>query len=86
VFATASAYRAYRLAAGQPAWTPRAIYALTVVTSCFPFIVLFAIPPALVAATALPFLPLLHRMETVASYERAELAGAPHQLPRARVI
>jgi len=86
VFAVACAYRGYRLARAEPAWSPRVIYALTVVTSCFPFIVLFAIPPALVALTALPFLPILHRMEKIANRERAELADAPEQLPHARVI
>jgi len=85
VFAVACACRGYRLAVNQPAWSPRAVYALTVVTSCFPFIVLFAIPPALVAVTALPFIPLLARMETLANREREELGNA-EELPRARVI
>jgi hypothetical protein len=48
-----------------------------------PFVVLYAIPPALVALTALPFLPLLRAMERIVTRERDELAGAPHVLPRA---
>lgn len=83
VFAFTSARRGYQLVAGKPAWSPRKIYAVTVVTSCVPFAVLYAIPPALVALTALPFLPLLRAMERIVTRERAELAGAPHALPRA---
>ena len=83
VFAFTSALRARQLVAGKPAWSPKRIYAITVVTSCLPFVVLYAIPPALVALTALPFIPLLRAMERIVTRERDELAGAPHALPRA---
>jgi hypothetical protein len=83
VFAVTSARRAHQLVAGKPAWSPRKIYTVTVVTSCLPFVVLYAIPPALVAITALPFIPLLRAMERIVTREREELADAPHVLPRA---
>ncbi|HET7500243.1 MAG TPA: hypothetical protein VFK02_04545 [Kofleriaceae bacterium] len=83
VFATMSALRGYQLVAGKPAWSPRKIYVATVLTSCLPFLVLYAIPPALVALTGLPFIPLLRAMDRLVTRERQELAGAPHVLPRA---
>ena len=83
VFAGMVAMRARQLVAGRPAIAPRKIYVVTVVTSCVPFIVLWAIPPVLVAITALPFLPILGAMERIVERERCELAGAPHPLPRA---
>ena len=85
VFAGLAALRAHQLAGGQPAWSPRRIYALTVIASCIPFVVLFAIPPLLVAATAMPLVALLHRMEYTAAREHAELAGAL-ALPRAIAV
>jgi hypothetical protein len=86
VFALTSALRGHQLVAGKPALRPHAIYGLTVVTSCIPFIVLFAIPPLLVAITALPCVPMLHAMARIVAREREELADAPHDLPRARVV
>jgi hypothetical protein len=83
VLAVASAVRGYQLVMGKPAWTPRGIYVATVVTSCLPFIILYAIPPILVAITALPFLPLLRAMDRLVVRERAQLASAPQVLPRA---
>ena len=83
VFATASALRAYELVAGKPARSPRSIYVATVVASCVPFVILFAIPPVLVAITALPFVPLLRSMEALVARERREIAAAMHALPRA---
>ena len=80
-----SALRGHQLVAGKSAWSPRNIYTATVVVSCVPFVALYAIPPALVALTALPFLPLLRAMKRIVARERAELAGAPHALPRAVV-
>lgn len=82
VFAGLAALRAHQLAHGRPAWSPRRIYALTVIASCIPFVVLFAIPPVLVAVTALPLVKLLHRMERTVASERDELA-AVLALPRA---
>jgi hypothetical protein len=83
VFATLSALRARQLVAGKPALTPRKIYVVTVITSCVPFVVLYAIPPALVALTALPFVPMLHAMERVVGRDRAELEAVAGNLPRA---
>jgi hypothetical protein len=86
VFAFTSALRGRQLVAGRPTWSPRAIYVATVVTSCVPFAVLYAIPPAIVALTALPFVPLLRAMAWVVTRERQEIADAAHALPRAVVI
>jgi len=83
VFATTSALRAYELVAGKPARTPRSIYVATVVASCVPFVILYAIPPVLVAITALPFVPLLHAMDALVAHERREIAAAVHPLPQA---
>jgi hypothetical protein len=83
VFATTCALRGYRLVTGKPAMSPTRIYVATLITSCVPFVVLWAIPPALVAITALPFVPLLHAMERRIARERLELSQA---LPRAVAI
>ena len=83
VFAWASATRAHQLVRGRLAWTPRRIYVLTLISSCVPFIIIWAIPPVLVAVTALPFLPMLRSMEHLVERERAQMALAPHVLPRA---
>jgi hypothetical protein len=83
VFAFMSARRGHQLVAGKPAWSPLKIYKVTIITSCLPYVVLYAIPPALVALTALPLLPMLRAMERIVTRERDELAGAPHLLPRA---
>lgn len=83
VFATLSALRAHELVAGKRARSPRSIYIATVVASCVPFVILFAIPPVLVAITALPFLALLRAQETLVARERREIAAAIHPLPRA---
>jgi hypothetical protein len=86
VFAFTSALRGKHLVAGKPAWSPRKIYIATVVTSCVPFAVLYAIPPAIVALTALPFVPLLRAMEWIVTRERQQLADAQHGLPRAVAV
>ncbi len=83
VFALTSTLRGYQLATGRKAWSPGRIFALTVLTSCVPFVVLMGIPPMLVAVTALPILPLLSAMERIVTNERAEIAAAPQALPRA---
>jgi len=84
-FAGMSVQRARRLVAGQPAVAPRTIYVVTVVTSCVPFVVLWAIPPLLVAITAAPFVPLLRYQQRIVERERAELAAVAQALPRAIV-
>lgn len=80
-FVAMSMQRASRLVHGKPARRPGSIYTITIIVSCVPFIVLFAIPPLLVAFTGLPFLPILDLMERIAERERDELAEAPHDLP-----
>jgi hypothetical protein len=88
VFAITSALRARQLVAGagKVTWSPRRIYVATVVTSCVPFAVLYAIPPVIVAITALPFVPLLRAMEGIVVRERQEFAAAQHALPRAVAV
>jgi hypothetical protein len=85
VFAFACAVRAYQLVADRTAWSPNGVYVMTLVTSCVPFVVLYAVPPALVAVTALPFIPMMRAMERIVVRERAEAAAAPQLLPRAVV-
>jgi len=46
-------------------------------------VVLWAIPPALVAITALPFLPMLRAMERRIARERLEVETVSQALPRA---
>ncbi|HEX4416570.1 MAG TPA: hypothetical protein VH165_01670 [Kofleriaceae bacterium] len=79
-----SMLRAHQLAAGTPAWSPGRIYGVTLLVSCIPFVLLLAIPPAIVAITGLPFIPLLRWMEGIAGREQAALALIPH-VPRAVV-
>jgi hypothetical protein len=86
VFAITSALRGKQLVAGEATWSPRKIYIATVVTSCVPFAVLYAIPPVIVAITALPFVPLLRAMKWIVVRERRELANAQHALPRAIAV
>lgn len=83
VFAITCALRGYRLVTGKPAMSPAKIYVATLITSCVPFVVLWAIPPALVAITALPFMPMLHAMERRIARERLELETISQALPRA---
>jgi hypothetical protein len=82
-FAGMCAQRARRLVAGKPALPPRTIYLVTVITSCVPFVVLWAIPPLLVAITAAPFVPMLRYQQRLVARELAELAAVTHDLPRA---
>jgi hypothetical protein len=72
--------RAYRLAVGEAAMSPWKIYAATVFVSCIPFVVFFCIPPALVAITGMPIVPLLARMERLAERDRAQ--GLPAAIAR----
>ena len=85
VFAGLSVLRARQLIAGRVAITPRAIYVATLITSCVPFVLLWAIPHLLVAVTALPFVPMLHAMQRLVDRERAEIRAAP-DLPRAVAV
>jgi len=62
--------RAYRLVNEQRAMGPWKIYAITVLVSCVPFVILFALPPLVVAATGLPIVPMLFAMERIAKEDR----------------
>lgn len=86
VFAGLSVLRARQLVAGKPAVMPRTIYVATLITSCVPFVLLWAIPPLLVAITALPFVPMLRAMAHLVDRERAEIAAVAHTLPRAVAV
>jgi hypothetical protein len=86
LFAAASMRRAHQLVAHRPAVTPRQIYIATVLVSCVPFIVLWGVPPLLVALTAAPFVPLLHRMARIVDRERAEIVELTQALPRAIAV
>jgi hypothetical protein len=55
------------------------------VLRCVPHRELALVPPAVVAITALPFVPLLRAMQRRADRERAEIAAAP-KLPRAIAV
>ena len=85
VFAGLCVLRARQLIAGRVAITPRAIYVATLLTACVPFVLLWAIPPLLVAVTALPFVPMLHAMQRRVDRERDEIATA-QKLPRAVAV
>ena len=85
-FAGLCVLRARQLVAGRAAVTPRQIYIITLLTSCVPFVLLWAIPPALVAITALPFVPMLRAMRRMVERERAEIAAVAPTLPRAVAV
>ncbi|HSS01242.1 MAG TPA: hypothetical protein VLM79_29490 [Kofleriaceae bacterium] len=87
VFAAACARRVSRLAAGESARSLGSVIAITVVVSSVPFVLLLAIPPILVAFTAMLLLPLLRAIDRLVERERKELAIAPlpHAIARPRV-
>jgi hypothetical protein len=66
--------RATALVDGLPARSPVSIAFLTVAVSAFPSILLYGIPPILVAITGIPMLPVIEHMETIVRQERARLA------------
>jgi len=80
-FAVMVGSRAARLASGRiDAPTVGAIFRTTVIVSAIPFGLLFMIPPAIVAVTGLPLLPLLYKMEKYAVADRGAIV-----LPVARL-
>ena len=83
VFAALLASRAASLAAGRPAISPWRIYGWGVVSSAFPGVLLYFIPPALVAVIGLPIVPLMFWMQPYLERERAREAA---ELPRAVVV
>jgi hypothetical protein len=85
VFAATWSVRIYRLATGKPALSPGTIFLSTVLASCVPFILLYAIPPALVALTAVPCMGVMYMLEGIVERERVHSAVLPHALPRAIV-
>ena len=83
LFAAFAAMRAYRLVTDHAAQSPWKIYNLTVFIACVPFVLLFALPPLVVAATGLPIVPMLYGMEKIAAADRVpELAFAIARRPR----
>jgi hypothetical protein len=86
VFAGLCVLRARQLVAGKLPITPRRIYVATLLTSCVPFVLLWAIPPTLVAITALPFMPMLHAMQRRVERERTEVDAVTRALPRAIAV
>ena len=74
--------RSYQLVAGKPAWSPATIYFVVVAVSCVPFIILI-LPPLIVAATGIGFLPVLYAMQWTTEREHADMASLPADLPRA---
>jgi hypothetical protein len=56
-------------------------YAFTVLASCFPGVILFGIPPALVALTGLPFIFVFGKMRDRILEERMLLECGPHRVP-----
>jgi hypothetical protein len=85
VFAYMCVMRAHQLTADRPAWTPGRIYTATVLTSCVPFALLYAIPPILVAVTAAMCLPFVHALGRWIAREHNEISQGVHPLPRAVV-
>ncbi len=85
VFAALVAARARGLVRGRWTPTPRWIFGATVMASAIPFAAFFLIPPALVALTGLPILPLLHHMKAVAARD-AELLPVAIARPRATLL
>lgn len=86
VFAAACVVRVRRLATGDASMTPGRIFWITVTATCLPFVVLWGIPPVVVALTGLPILPLLYGMKPLIDHERDEIAALPAQLPRAALV
>lgn len=86
VFAALSMVRVYRLADGRRAMGPGRIFWITVVVSGVPFALIYLIPPALVALTGVPILPLLHGMQALVDRERREIGELPEPLPRAAIV
>jgi hypothetical protein len=81
-FAILVGSRAARLAAGRTdAPSVGSIFRTTVVVSAIPFGLLFLMPPALVAVTGIPLLPLLYAMEKYALADRGAI-----MLPVARLV
>ncbi len=78
-----SAVRAHQLARDTTPMAVSTIFAAVVVVSMIPFIVLYLIPPILVAITGAAYLPLLYAPAWIARRERALLSTTP---PLARAI
>ncbi|MEJ7597095.1 MAG: hypothetical protein WKG01_04225 [Kofleriaceae bacterium] len=64
--------------------TPHKIYLVVVIVACIPYIVLFAIPPLLVALTGIAIVPLLRHMAVIVEAERAVLTAVPTAITRVK--
>lgn len=86
VLAILTAVRGARLVSERALTAPSVafIYGVVVAVACVPFIVI-VLPPLIVAATGIAFLPVLYGMDTIAERERALLAREV-DLPRAVVL
>lgn len=76
VFAAMATLRAVRIAQGRDAISTRRIYVTTVVVSAIPFVIVFFVPPLLVAFTGTAIVPLLDRMPRIIGEGRAPLPVA----------
>ena len=85
-FATLAAIRAHRLALGAEAPRPALIYGVCVAVSCVPYILLYAIPPILVALTGLPLVMLMIASEAHIARERENVLASEFPTAIARPI
>jgi hypothetical protein len=72
--------RAVQLARGKCARTPMAIYGICLTMTCVLYLMMFTIPPLIVAVTALPALGLMEWMQRIADGERAAACSAPRAI------
>ena len=70
-FAITSAIRASQLVDGRRAMSPWSILLIVIGVSCVPFALLYMIPPAIVALTAIPIMPLFYFQARLVNRERA---------------
>lgn len=78
-----SARRVRKIVRGELAATVPAILGNVIVVSMVPFVVLYLIPPLLVALTGFAYLPILYLQGAIAEREHARLAALP---PIARAL
>ena len=81
-FAILAAQRAHVLALGEDAPGPAMIFVGCVAVSCVPYVVLFGIPPIIVALTGLPIVGLMRWSERHIARERAHVLHFPTAIAR----
>jgi len=77
------AHRGARLVDGKRALTSGRVFLIVTLVACVPFVV-FVVPPLIVVATGIPFIPLLRYQERLVAREH-EVLGAELTTPRAIV-